>query len=133
MSDLTITLDWEPQPQVQPNRSRSARTARTHHQANRDLAILAVRSQMANREPWTPPAHPAVDVTWHRGKGRNRMDLDGYTSTLKGILDGVTRALGFDDRLIVALSVAQTKAVGRPGYTTVTIREATEYELRRAA
>ena len=132
MSDLTLTVDWEPQPQVQPNRSLSARTARNHHQANRDLAMISVRSQMVGR-PWTPPTAIAVDVTWYRSKGRNRMDLDGYTSTLKGILDGVTRELGFDDRRIITLSVAQTKAVGRPGYTTVTIREATDMELRRAA
>ena len=131
MNRLTLRLDWEPQPQVQPNRSLSARTARNHHQANRDLAIMTVRSQMVG-VAWERPEHPAVEVTWYRSKGRNRMDMDGYTSTLKGILDGVTRELGFDDRLIVSLRVFQAKASG-PGYTEVVIREADAYEIERAA
>ncbi len=131
---ISITLPWQPQPQVSPNSRGSSRNARDHHRANRDLAMMATRSHMARElEPWTCPDTPAIDLTVYWGKGRHLHDLDNLSAMAKGVIDGVTRELGFDDRRIVALTVAQGKDVDGIGYTVISIREATEWERRRIA
>jgi Holliday junction resolvase RusA-like endonuclease len=131
---ITITIPWTPQAQVGPNSRGSSRNARQHHRANRDVAVLAVRSQMA-REPagWTAPDVAALDITVAWERGRMRHDIDNITAMCKGAIDGVTRELGFDDRRIVALTVAQTRDPNGAGFTTFTIRDATESERNRAA
>lgn len=133
MRDITITLPWEPQPQVSPNSRGSTRNKLTHHRANAGIAILAVRSHKARQPLWQVPDHPAMDVTVYWSKSRKRNDLDNIIASLKGIIDGITRELGFDDRRLVALTAAQGRACDTQGYTVVTIREATRDELRRAA
>jgi len=131
---LTIHLPWQPQAQVSPNARNSTRNRLDHHRDNRGIAALAVRSHMAREHTlWVVPEHPAMDITVYWGKNRNRWDLDNILSACKGIIDGVTRELGFDDRRFVAFTVAQSRDPDRLGYTSVTIREATPDELRRAA
>lgn len=134
MTDLTIAVPWQPQPQVSPNTRNSSRAKQTHHRANAGVATLAVRSHMARETgTWLCPVHPAMDITVYWGKGRNRQDLDNIVASCKGLIDGVTRELGFDDRRLVAITVAQGRDADGLGYTTVTIRPATYDERRRAA
>jgi Holliday junction resolvase RusA-like endonuclease len=134
MSDLTLTIGWQPQSQVSPNTRNSSRNKSDHHRSNAGIAVLAVRSHMAREsEPWLCPVHPALDITVYWGKGRNRQDLDNIIAGAKGIIDGVTRELGFDDRRLVAITVAQGRDPDGLGFTLVRIRPATYEERKRAA
>lgn len=134
MTDLTITIPWEPQPQVSPNSRNSTRAKRSYHGVNVGTATLAVRSHMAReRAPFVAPDHPAMDITVYWSRRRHRQDLDNLLAGCKGIIDGVTRELGFDDRRLVAITVSQSKDPDGLGYTVVTVRPATIEERRRAA
>lgn len=128
---ITITVPWEPTSAISPNSRLSTRAKRAHHEQARDIAMLAAR-QVAPYVLGTPDM-PALDITWVRSKTRNRMDLDNLIACCKGVIDGVTRELGFDDRRIVALTAAQRRDATQPGCIIVTIREATLEERRRTA
>lgn len=133
MSDeLCIRVPWEPTAQVSPNSRLSTRTKRAHHAIARDTAALAVVNTLQGK-PYTPPEQVAVDVVWVRSKGRNRMDLDNLIASCKGVIDGVTRKLNFDDRRIITMTVAQRRDANQPGCVIVTVREATQEERQRAA
>ncbi len=131
---ITIAIPWQPQPQVSPNSRNSTRNKREHHKANEDIARLAVRSHMARElDSFVFPHVPALDLTVHWGKVRKPQDLDNLIACAKGIIDGVTRELGFDDRRLAAITVAQGRDPDGLGLTTICIREATAEERLRAA
>jgi hypothetical protein len=137
MSELTIHIPWQPQPQVSPNSRNSTRNRRDHHQANADIAVLAVRDHLARelnpRRAFTAPEFPVMDISVYWGKGRKFQDLDNLMGCCKGVIDGVTRELGIDDARFIAFTIAQSTDPDAIGYTSITIREATDTERRRAS
>jgi hypothetical protein len=137
VSELTIHIPWQPQPQVSPNSRGSTRNKLVHHRANAEIAVLAVRDHLARelnpRRAFTAPDVPVMDISVYWGKGRKFQDLDNLMGCCKGVIDGVTRELGIDDARFIAFTIGQAIDPDRIGYTTITIREATDSERRRAS
>lgn len=117
---LTIRIPMCPPMELSPNARLGWQARHEAKCAYRDCAYLATRSEAHWCDAWFPgedgPIPYRVTIGW--GKGRKTMDPDNAVAALKAAIDGVARALGIDDKRMVASGpVRQVRDIGGEGYT----------------
>lgn len=127
-----IPIHWEPHIGVSPNSRLSTRGKQYHKKRSREQAAKDMKAWL-QAHAFIIPDQPVLEVTWYRGKGRNRWDLDNLLAAYKGVIDEVCKHLGFDDRRIISMHAYQKKSPGGQGYSVITIRDSTQEERRKAA
>jgi len=119
MSPLVqIAIDW-PDAKLNPNRSRGRFWGATHaaKKAAVDAAYLLARAHVGA----LPPSGPlAAVITLEPPDGRRR-DVDNVLAALKPTLDGLARAVGYDDSRVQDWHIRWSEPCRPAGRVTIAV------------
>lgn len=95
-----------------PNARCHWRQRHSQFRATRETAYLATISHLSRHPTIQIPTPCQLSVAWAIGLPRNAnpRDLDNVVPSAKPILDGITDALGIDDRHVSEVSVNQYRS-----------------------
>lgn len=96
MTAITFRFDWPPPP-LWPNRRHHWRTVRAISRGQQDIAALCV---LMHAKRVVPDGPLTLSLEFHPPTHRS-YDRDNAIAACKAGIDGMTRALGIDDRRFV--------------------------------
>lgn len=108
---MKVTLPW-PDPSLAPNRKNGRHWGAVHAAKCKRLGDACILTLKAMRQAgYVPPAGTlALVVTFHAPDKRRR-DLDNLLSAMKADFDGISQALGIDDRLFDPLTLRRGEPI----------------------
>lgn len=133
MNDKTLKLrvNWTPPTSLGQN---SHKHWRSKHPDEQSAHLVGWTAANASRySEGDVPDMPVLVAVIHWEKKSRKKDFDNALGTLKHLVDGICRGIGFDDRRFVTGMTFQKTDPNKQGFTEIYIRPATKEERQIAA